>query len=99
MTWAWVEQRPHPSAKDAKNPLHILVGTDLVTGEQTYLAFITVIKDDYDSTLYRAMVPRVDANEPRNQKMTKPADWYYTHDSLQEAKDYCVAELVNRRLT
>lgn len=98
MSWAWIEQRPHAAGpKDAK-PLHILVGTDLTTGEQTYLAFITVIKDDYNSTLYRAMVPRVE-HQPHNTKMTKPADWYYTHDSLQEAKDYCVAELVNRRLT
>ena len=97
MTWAWVEQRPHPSAKDAQHPLHILVGTDLTTGEQTYLAFISVIELD-SQTMYRAMVPKVDV-PPHNTKMAKPADWYYTHDSLQEAKDYCVAELVNRRLT
>ena len=98
MSWTWIEQRPHANGPKDQKPLHILVGTNLTTGEQTYLAFITEIQDDYNATLYRAMVPRVDANEPRNQKMTKPADWYYTHDSLQDAKDYCVAELVNRRL-
>lgn len=96
MSWTWILQNPHPSASNA-HPLHILVGTDLVTGEQTYLAFITVVLDSLGYHEYRAMVPRVKV-QPRG-KMTKPADYHYTHDSLQEAKDYCVAELVNRRLT
>ena len=94
MTWAWVEQRPHPSAKDAQHPLHILVGTDLTTGEETYLAFITVVVLD-GQNVYRAMAPHTDFAE---QKKAPPV-WHYTHDSLQEAKDWCVAELVNRRLT
>ena len=95
MTWAWIEQTPHAAGpKDAK-PLHILVGTDLTTGEQTYLAFISVVELDSQTT-YRAMVPRVEV-QPRGKE--KPADWHYTHDSLQDAKDWCVAELVNRRLT
>lgn len=96
MSWTWILQNPHPSASNA-HPLHILVGTDLTTGEQTYLAFITVVLDSLGYHEYRAMVPRAEAHT--NQKMAQPADWYYTHDSLQEAKDYCVAELVNRRLT
>lgn len=96
MTWAWIEQRPHANGpKDAK-PLHILVGTDLTTGEQTYLAFVQEEMNDYGTPQFKAMVPNVRV-QPREKMATQP--YHYTHDSLQDAKDWCVAELVNRRLT
>lgn len=59
------------------------------------MAFISVILMD-NSVRYRAMIPKVEYHPTQK---TAPPNWYYTHDSLQEAKDYCVAELVNRRLT
>lgn len=97
MSWTWIEQRPHANGPKDQKPLHILVGTNPTTGEQTYLAFITEVLMD-NNWMYRASVPRVVARPP-SQRMAQPADWYYTHDSLQDAKDWCVAELVNRRLT
>lgn len=84
MTWTWITQTPHAASAD-KTVLHVLAGGG------DYLAFVQETLLD-GQILYRAMVPRVEAPP-------KPADWYYTHDSLQDAKDWCVAELVNRRLS
>lgn len=93
MTWTWIEQRPHANGPES-TVLHILVGTTLPTGEQTYLAFIQLgIEENTGHVGYRAIVPR--EAQPRGKELPQ---YHYLHDTLQEAKDWCVAELVNRRL-
>ena len=83
MSWTWITQVPHPSASNCAT-LHILVGND------EYLAFVSE-----ETNGFRAMVPNVTV-QPRGREAPP---YHYTHDTLQEAKDWCVAELVNRRLT
>lgn len=87
MTWTWITQTPHAASAD-KTVLHVLAGGD------DYLAFVQETLLD-GQILYRAMVPRV-VVQPRGKERPQ---YHYTHDSLQEAKDWCVAALVNRRLT
>ena len=87
MTWTWITQTPHAASAE-QTVLHILVGGD------NYLAFVQEALLD-GQTLYRAMVPNVEV-QPRGKERPQ---YHYTHDSLQEAKDWCVAELVNRRLS
>lgn len=89
MTWTWITQTPHAASAD-KTVLHVLAGGD------DYLAFVQESLLD-GQILYRAIVPKVEV-QPRGREHQHP-NWYYTHDSLQEAKDWCVAELVNRRLS
>jgi hypothetical protein len=84
----WVEQKPHAYASNAK-PLHILVSND------EYVAFVSL-----EANGFRAMVPKPnhknhDYSLP-DHKAGKP--YHYTHDTLQEAKDWCIAELWKRRL-
>ena len=81
-------QTPHKASSE-QTGLHILVGND------EYIAFVTEIKLD-NTVYYRAMVPN-DMPAPRGK--AQPPAWHYTHDTLQDAKDWCIAELVNRRLT
>ena len=87
MTWAWITQTPHAASAD-KTVLHVLAGGD------DYLAFVQESLLD-GQILYRAIVPNVEV-QPRGKERPQ---YHYTHDSLQEAKDWCVAELVNRRLS
>lgn len=79
----WIEQGQHRSAKDSKH-VYIAVVND------EYVAFITCTPDGY-----RAEVPNIAITYPTTKR---PADYYYTHDTLQEAKDWCIAELWKRRL-
>jgi hypothetical protein len=82
----WVEQKPHAYASNAK-PLHILVSNN------EYVAFVSI-----EDNGFKALVPRYENNDypvPAH-KVGKP--YYYTHDTLQEAKDWCVVELWKRRL-
>ena len=83
MSWTWIDRRPHPLDAQGKT-LHILVGNG------DYLAFVSE-----EDNGYKALVPFWHI-APRG-KEAPP--YHYTHDALQEAKDWCVAELVNRRLT
>ena len=84
MSWTWITQTPHPSSAE-RTTLHILVGND------DYLAFVSE-----EPNGFKAMVPNIRLDVPPR-KEAPP--YHYTHDTLQEAKDWCVAELVNRRLT
>ena len=81
----WIEQSPHANVKNG-TPIHILVSDD------EYVAFITVEVDGF-----RAMVPRFKHQDVRPRGEDSPS-YYYTHDTLQEAKDWCIAELWKRRL-
>ena len=90
MSWTWVTQVPHPSSAE-RTTLHILVGND------EYLAFVTV-DDDHGTPQFRAMVPNVVAG-PRGREGPLYHYTHYTHDTLQDAKDWCIAKLVDRRLS
>ena len=79
----WIEQKPHAYASNAK-PLYILVHND------EYMAFVSI-----EDNGFRAMVPNP-LVPPRGQSNIPTG--HYTHDTLQEAKDWCVVELVKRRL-
>jgi len=69
--------------------IHILVSDD------EYVAFVQIAHDnDTGRVGYRAMVPNL-AVQPRGKETP---DYHYTHDTLQEAKDWCIAELWKRRL-
>ena len=78
----WIEQQPHANVVNGTT-VHILVSND------EYVAFITPEADGYRSIVPKFKVP------PRGKE---GADYYYTHDTLQEAKDWCIAELWKRRL-
>lgn len=88
----WQAHDPHPSTRESR-PFYTYTVTN-PQGEDNYAAFITEISLD-GQTMYRATVPKVET-PPRGK--AAPPNWYYTHDSLQEAKDWCVVELVKRRL-
>lgn len=78
----WIEQKPHAYVSNAR-PLYILVSHD------EYVAFVSV-----EDNGFKAMVPNLVMGA--RGKETLP--YHYTHDTLQEAKDWCVVELVKRRL-
>ena len=80
----WIEQGQHRSATDSKH-IYIAVVND------EYVAFITCGKDDYGRPQYQAQLAL--GVGPRGH-----AAYYYTADTLQEAKDWCIAELWKRRL-
>jgi hypothetical protein len=82
MTWTYSD----------KNKLHIFIGTDPTSGEETYLAFVQEQDDGF-----RASVPDW-RFQPRITRDI-PQPWHYTHDTLQEAKEWCLVELVKRRLS
>jgi len=62
--------------------VHILVSND------EYVAFITP-----EVNVFKAIVPW-----GTSLRGTTRVNYHYTHDTLQEAKDWCIAELWKRRL-
>jgi hypothetical protein len=79
----WIEQNPHAYASNAR-PLHILVSDD------KYVAFVSKEDDGFKAFVPNLKVlPRGQSNSP---------SYHFTHDTLQEAKDWCIAELWKRRL-
>lgn len=84
----WVEHNPHPSTGE-KQPFYTYSVTD-PQGEDNYFAFIVETDQGFEATVPNQVVAA-------RGKEALPCR--YTHDTLQEAKDWCVAELVNRRLT
>lgn len=57
--------------------------------EDEYAAFITCTPEGYRAQLAMEVGPRGES----------PRAYYYTHDTLEEAKEWCIAELWKRRLT
>jgi hypothetical protein len=57
----------------------------ILVSDDEYVAFISVEVDGF-----RAMVPKPKGDESLS--------YFYTHDTLQEVKDWCIAELWKRRL-
>lgn len=84
----WVEHNPHPSTGETK-PFYTYIRTD-PQGEDNYVAFIVETDQGFKATVPNPVVP------PRGQIQVQ--QYHYTHDTLQEAKDWCVVELVKRRL-
>ena len=84
----WQEHIPHRATGEVK-PFYTytLVGSD---GDDYYAAFITKGDSGYTATVPRQEVP------PRGKELPT---YHYTHDTLQEAKDWCIAELWKRRLS
>lgn len=79
----WQKHNPHPSTGE-KQPFYTYSVTD-PQGEDNYAAFIVMTaKGQFTATV------------PVQRVTGKP--YHYTHDTLQEAKDWCVVELVKRRL-
>jgi hypothetical protein len=58
-------------------------------GEPYYAAYITQNPQGFAAT-----VPRQEV-QPRGRELP---NYHYTHDTLQDAKDWCIAELWKRRL-
>jgi len=83
----WVEHNPHPMTKETK-PFYTYIRKD-AQGEDYYAAFIVHNDEGFKATVPNHVVPE-------RGTMGKP--YHYTHDTLQEAKDWCVVELVKRRL-
>lgn len=85
----WVEHNPHPHATDSK-PFYTYIRTD-AKGEDYYAAYVVETDQGFKATVVTepAIMPRGKA---------QPPPYHYTHDTLQEAKDWCVVELVKRRL-
>ena len=84
----WIKHTPHPRAPDSKC-CYMYVLKD-AKDEDYYAAYI--IETDQ---VFRAVVPNLYV-PPRGQSNIPTG--HYTHDTLQEAKDWCVVELVKRRL-
>lgn len=82
----WIEQGEHRRATDSKH-IYIAVLND------EYVAFITCTPDGY-----RAEVPNPAIVTPRP-PAKRPAGYYYTADTLEEAKEWCIVQLWKRRLT
>lgn len=84
----WVEHNPHPSTSE-KQPFYTYVCVDS-EGEDYYAAFIVMTaKGQFTATVPVHVVP---------ERGVTGKPYHYTHDTLQEAKDWCVVELVKRRL-
>lgn len=83
----WETHIPH-RATGENRPFYTYTSMD-AEGEPYYAAFIT--KGDSG---YTATVPSQIA-QPRGKEIRA---YHYTHDTLQEAKDWCIAELWKRRL-
>ena len=84
----WEAHDPHPMAPDSR-PFYTYICTDK-DGEDYYAAYI-VQKDNG----FKATVPNPLEVLPRGRETLNA---YYTHDTLQDAKDWCIAELWKRRL-
>ena len=72
--------------------LHVFVGGDPTDGNETYLAFIQHNADGFRASIPDWRFHKADVNNP-------PKDWFYTHDTLEAAKQWCIVELVKRRLS
>lgn len=84
----WQKHNPHPRTGE-KQPFYTYSVTD-PQGEDNYAAFIVMTaKGQFTATVPNMVV------RPRGQTVLPI---HYTHDTLQEAKDWCVVELVKRRL-
>lgn len=81
----WIEQGAHRRATDSRHVYIAVIDSE-------YVAFITCTPEGY-----RAEVPN--PVMPVFPKAKRPADYYYTADTLDEAKEWCIAELWKRRLT
>ena len=79
----WVAHDPHPNAKDSR-PFYTYICKD-AKGEDYYAAFIVQKNDGFEATVPYA-------------KVSEYKPYHYTHDTLQDAKDWCIAELWKRRL-
>lgn len=85
----WESHTPHKQSTDSKQfYTYTLMDKD---GEPFYAAYII-----HNDSGYQATVPNPPEVMPRG-KVSTPA-YHYTHDTLQEAKDWCIAELWKRRL-
>jgi hypothetical protein len=79
----WVAHTPHKHSTDSKQFYTYTLRTP--DNEEYYAAYII-----HNDNGYQATVPM---------RGMKQAEYYhYTHDTLQEAKDWCIAELWKRRL-
>jgi hypothetical protein len=78
----WEEHIPHKATGEA-GPFYTYTVIDK-DGEQHYAAFIVPNADGFKAT----------TPSPADD----PIPYHYTHDTLQEAKDWCVVELWKRRL-
>lgn len=87
----WQAHDPHPRSTDSK-PFYTYICKD-AQGEDYYAAFIVHNSEGFKATV---PIPYLDV-QPRGQEKA-PKPYHYTHDTLQEAKDWCVVELVKRRL-
>ena len=85
----WVKHNPHPSTGETR-PFYTYICTD-AKGEDYYAAFIVHNDEGFKATV---PVPYL-AVQPRGKEALP---YHYTHNTLQEAKDWCVVELVKRRL-
>jgi hypothetical protein len=87
----WQEHSPH-KATGENNPFYTytLMNKD---GESYYAAFIVHNDNGYQATV---PVPYISPAPRGYEKAAKP--YHYTHDTLQDAKDWCIAELWKRRL-
>ena len=79
----WEAHTPHRATGETK-PFYTYTLMDK-DGEPYYAAYITQKDQGYQAT-----VPM--------RGMKQAAYYHYTHDTLQEAKDWCIAELWKRRL-
>lgn len=84
----WVEHNPHPRVTDSKPFYTYTVTTP--DNEEYYAAYIV----ETDQGEFKATVP----NQVVAARGKEALPYHYTHDTLQEAKDWCVVELVKRRL-
>ena len=84
----WQAHDPHPSVAE-KQPFYTYVCIDK-EGEDYYAAFIVMTAKGQ----FTATVP----NQVMGARGKEALPYHYTHDTLQEAKDWCVVELVKRRL-
>lgn len=80
----WIEHSPHPKATDSRTTYVCVI-------EDEYVAFITV-----ESNGFRANITQ-DYRVAARGSLAKP--YHYTHDTLEAAKEWCIAELWKRRLT
>jgi hypothetical protein len=88
----WQEHAPHKFGEDSK-PFYTYTRKD-AQGEDYYAAFIVETEEgEFKATV---PVPYIGV-QPRGQEKA-PKPYHYTHDTLREAKDWCVVELVKRRL-
>lgn len=83
----WQEHDPHPNVADSKPFYTYTVTTP--DNEEYYAAYIV-----HNDEGFKATVP----NQVVAARGKEALPYHYTHDTLQEAKDWCVVELVKRRL-